>query len=127
MSRRPSSIEDHDRAYRALMDGIRVVEERIAPLWSADRRGMSDRHHIVRHRVTANGFRELDVLLAHWIGLVARRPVRMTEIDGWREAPQDARGAADMIYTPAEILRIAGDYRLAAPPPRMAHGCGMAA
>ncbi|WP_294235649.1 hypothetical protein [uncultured Sphingomonas sp.] len=102
------------RAYRALMDGIRVMEERIAPLWSTPENALSNRRRTVRARVTANGFRELDVLLAHWVGIVAMRPVRMAEIDHWREADAaDDRGGGG--FTIADILRIATEYRHAAP------------
>ncbi len=114
------------RAHRALMDGIRVVEERIAPLWATPARALSQRRRTVRARVTANGFRELDVLLAHWVGIVAMRPVRMVEIDHWREADAgDDRASGS--FTCAEILRIAAEYRCAAPSPAGATGCGLAA
>ena len=117
---------ERTRAYRALMDGIRVVEERIDPLWATPARKLSERRRTVRARVTANGFRELDVLLAHWVGIVAMRPVRMAEIDHWREADaDDDRGCGG--FTCADILRIAAEYRRAAPSPSRATGCGLAA
>ncbi|WP_343527654.1 hypothetical protein [Sphingomonas sp.] len=124
--RRRTTVEDRERAYRALMNGIGVVEERIAPLWAKDRHGLSDRQRAVRSRVTANSFRELDVLLAHWIGMVAMRPVRMATIGDWREAP-DAAGAPCPGFTPSEIRRLAADYRSAAPPPMIGVGCVLAA
>lgn len=117
---------EHTRAYRALMDGVRVVEERIAPLWATPARALSERRRTVRARVTANGFRELDVLLAHWVGIVARRPVRMAEIDYWRESDA-GEDRACRGFTCADILRIAGEYRRAAPLPSRATGCGLAA
>ena len=126
MSRRRATAQDRDRAYRALMNGISVIEERIAPLWEQDGGGLCDRRRAVRSRVTANGFRELDVLLAHWIGMVTMRPVRMSTIGGWRETPVAAEGHCPG-FTPAEIRRIAADYRLAAPLPASRRGCRVAA
>lgn len=109
------SAQERMRTHRALMDGIGALEDRIAPLWAADRPLPTSLHHVVRARVTSNSFRELDVLLAHWIGLMMGQPVRMDDVDGWRE------GAArdypfDAVYTPFEIARIAATYRLAALP-----------
>jgi hypothetical protein len=117
---------ERNRAYRALLDGIRVVEERIAPLWTTPAAALSERRRTVRARVTANGFRELDVLLAHWVGIVAMRPVRMAEIDYWREA-DTVVDAGGMTFTKADILRIADEYRRAAPPSSDAGGCDLAA
>ena len=114
------------RAYRALMEGIRVVEERIAPLWATPARLLSERRRTVRARVTANGFRELDVLLAHWVGIVAMRPVRMAEIDYWRDA-DTVVDAGGMTVPKADILRIADEYRRATPPSSDAGGCDLAA
>ncbi len=110
------SAQERMRTHRALMDGIGAMEARIAPLWSADRPPRSSLHRAVRARVTANGFRELDVLLAHWRGLLAGRPLPMADIDGWREAA--ARDYPfDAVYTPGDIVRMAADYRLAARSP----------
>lgn len=117
--------DEQARAYRALMDGIRAVEERIAPLWSPPAATLTQQRRTVRARVTANVFRELDVLLAHWVGIVTMRPVSMTEIDHWREA--DAGRDLGEGFTKADILRIAGEYRRAAPSPIGAGGCDLAA
>lgn len=122
-----SPQQERERAYRALMDGIRVLEERIAPLWARGRGPLSHRHRIVRARVTHNGFRELDVLLAHWIGLVARRPVGMAVIGDWRETETAAGAIRAMRFTPEEVIRIAADYRQAAPPLSPPSGCDLAA
>ncbi|MDQ1231313.1 hypothetical protein [Sphingomonas sp. SORGH_AS_0879] len=118
----PSEAE-RDRAHSALMNGIRVVEERIAPLWTTRFSDMTEGRRIVRARVTANGFRELDVLLAHWVGLVAMRPVRMAEIGDWREADRDD----PTIFTAKDILRLAAEYRRIAPPLHAAGACELAA
>lgn len=119
----PPSRHEFDQAHRALMNGIRVVEERIAPLWAAPSGDMAEDRRTVRARVTANGFRELDVLLAHWIGLVARRPVRMNEIGEWREAEPEYPGG----FTTTDILGLAAEYRRIAPPLFGASGCELAA
>jgi len=105
------------------MNGIRVVEERIAPLWTRRFSDMTEGGRIVRARVTANGFRELDVLLAHWVGLVAMRPVRMAEIGDWREADRDD----PTIFTTKDILRLAAEYRRIAPPLHRPGACELAA
>ncbi len=107
------------RTHRALMDGINALEDRIAPLWAADRPPLSFQHRTVRARVTSNSFRELDVLLAHWVGLVTGRPVRMDDVDGWREdAARDY--PFDAVYTSGDIVRVAGHYRQAALPASIA-------
>lgn len=107
------------------MDGIRVVEERIAPLWSTPAWALTLGRRTVRARVTVNAFRELDVLLAHWVGIVALRPVPMTQIDDWRAADT----GADMSdsFTPNDILRMAREYRRIAPSPSCVDGCDLAA
>ncbi|WP_428970164.1 hypothetical protein ACQR50_05845 [Sphingomonas sp. Xoc002] len=99
------------------MTGIDVLERRIAPLWAVEASALSNRHRHVRARVTANGLRELDVLLAHWVGLVASRPVRMADIGDWREQEEEDVGRYDRDFTPFDIARLAEDYRLAAPTP----------
>ena len=99
------------------------LERRIAQLWIVEASALSGRHRYVRARVTANGLRELDVLLAHWIGLVAYRPVRMAEMGDWREQEEEDAGRYDRDFTVMDITRLAEDYRLAAPmpcPPDMA-------
>ena len=120
--RQPStmvSAQERMRTHRALMDGIGALEDRIAPLWAADRPPVSSLHRAVRARVTSNGFRELDVLLAHWVGLLNGRPVRMDDADGWREGGAHEY-PFDAVFTPSDIMRIAADYRLAALPSAMA-------
>ena len=112
---RPIDAAERARTYGALMTGIAVLERRIAPLWIVEASALSGRHRYVRARVTANGFRELDVLLAHWIGLVAYRPVRMAEMGDWREQEEEDAGRYDRDFTSSEIMRMAADYRLAAP------------
>lgn len=89
------------------------------PLWAADRPPVSSLHRAVRARVTSNGFRELDVLLAHWVGLMNGRPVRMDDADGWREGGAHEY-PFDAVFTPSDIMRIAADYRLAALPSAIA-------
>ncbi|WP_454280291.1 hypothetical protein [Sphingomonas sp. Marseille-Q8236] len=105
------------------MNGIRVVEERIAPLWATGFADVTEKGRTVRARVTANGFRELDVLLAHWIGIVAMRPVRMAEIGDWREAKAEDPGN----FTMKDIMGLAAEYRRIAPPLHETGGCEMAA
>jgi hypothetical protein len=121
--RLPGNATERDRAHHALMTGIDVLERRIAPLWAVEASALSNRHRHVRARVTANGLRELDVLLAHWVGLVASRPVRMADIGDWREQEEEDVGRYDRDFTVMDITRLAEDYRLAAPmpcPPDMA-------
>ena len=121
--RLPGNAAERDRAYHALMTGIDVLEGRIAPLWAVEASALSSRHRHVRARVTANGLRELDVLLAHWVGLVACRPVRMADIGDWREQEEEDVGRYDRDFTVMDIIRLAENYRLAAPmpcPPDMA-------
>ncbi|MET4898137.1 hypothetical protein RN629_13410 [Sphingomonadaceae bacterium jetA1] len=126
MSRSPRSAEDHERVRRALTDGVQAVQDRIAPLWARTAKPLSDRQRIVRARVTRNAFRELDVLLAHWVGLVARRPVRMSAIDHWRERDGDA-SMLDLRFTPEEVVRLAADYHQVAPSSSGLPGCERAA
>jgi hypothetical protein len=63
-----ASLPGRVEAYHALIRGILTVERRIAPLWMVAGSSMAQPQRQLRERVTANCFRELDVLLDHWTG-----------------------------------------------------------
>ena len=100
-------------AYQALIRGILTVERRIAPLWTVAGSSMAQPERLLRERVTANCFRELDVLLDHWTG--SEEPYASDAPEHPRAFPSPTR--------PGDIVALAAAYWAAAHALDAVHGC----